>query len=273
MWHVTDGGRWTFFQNLALKWACFKIFWQRISLWSFFSLHWHEYTDMNIEYNYSRNSTNFRAYLILIRWSRSRCCSKVCLFSSMNISMIAKAPGIRKGFVTQWTDIRAFLLCVFCSDFLDVPTGKKTCHMRGKQRAFLLCVFWYGLPDGQTGRKSYHTACMSTASLPCEFWHVSAGFLHQKKVFSHWWQVKGFSPVCILMWLFRCAYWVKDLPHEEQVKGLYSMCVLWWVFRFPDWLKAWSHWRQEEGFSPVWILIWMLKTFDRENDFVHLEQM
>ena len=36
---------------------------------------------------------------------------------------------------------RVFLLYVICGEFLAHPTGKKTWHMRDKQRACLLCVF------------------------------------------------------------------------------------------------------------------------------------
>ena len=78
---------------------------------------------------------------------------------------------------------RAFPLCVFCGELLVYLTGRKTCHMRGRQRVFLLCVFWYDPADSQTDRKPCHTGCRSIASPPYEFLYVSSSFLPQKRSF------------------------------------------------------------------------------------------
>ena len=76
---------------------------------------------------------------------------------------------------------KVFLLCVFFCEFVGLPNGKKTCHMRGRRRAFLLCVFSYDSPDDVTERKSCHSLCRSISCPPCEFLYVSSGVLLGKK--------------------------------------------------------------------------------------------
>ena len=104
---------------------------------------------------------------------------------------------------------RAFLLCVFYSVHLALPTERKTCHMRvrGRQRAFLLCVFRYDSPDAETERKPCHTRCRSIASPLYEFLYVTQGFLFVKKSFH-----TGGRERASLLYVFYCdrsGYWTR----------------------------------------------------------------
>ena len=54
-------------------------------------------------------------------------------------------------------------------------------------------------------------------------------------------QQYGFSPVCVLLWLFKSLACVKDLSHISHRNGFSPVCVLLWLIKFWEWENDLSH--------------------------------
>ena len=161
-------------------------------------------------------SPDITTFLIMGRCSRS-VGRRVWQPSCVNLSMLVKTSGLRKGTYTCHilNKQKTSLLCVFYCEISGLQSEKMTCHRTSRKRDFFL---WFS--------------------------DISPQVVFSAKVLSHWGHEYGFSPKWILLCLFRSPDWEKDLLQDEQVKGLSPVCVLWCVFRLADTEKAWSHWGQ-----------------------------
>ena len=101
-----------------------------------------------------------------------------------------------------------------------------------------------------------HTSNMQMASLLCGSFHVSSNF------FSCWmpchtWNILtyGFSPVWVLLLVFKVLLWQKVLPHMVHLNGFSSVWVLTFLFELAVLTKALAHYEQGNCFSTVWVLL------------------
>lgn len=60
-------------------------------------------------------------------------------------------------------------------------------------------------------------------------------FPSTRKDFSHWEQLKGFSPEWILKWAFRLFCWLKPLWQKTHSKGRSPVCTRMWICK--KWLE------------------------------------
>uniref|UniRef100_A0A452GTF4 Uncharacterized protein n=1 Tax=Gopherus agassizii TaxID=38772 RepID=A0A452GTF4_9SAUR len=82
------------------------------------------------------------------------------------------------------------------------------------------------------------------------------------KLFPHWAQWKGRSPVCSRrwvvsadLWLNRDDRWVNPLPHSLQALGRSPVWVRQCPLRMERRMNPFPHWGQTWGFSPVCTLM------------------
>ena len=101
-----------------------------------------------------------------------------------------------------------------------------------------------------------------------EFSCVSSDVFNREKGFSHWSLWHGFSPVLVLMCLFRYSDREKYFSHWLQEYGfspvLVLMCLFWCSGREKDFHTGHS---DKVSFSPVWVLLCLFRCSDREKVF------
>ena len=77
------------------------------------------------------------------------------------------------------------------------------------------------------------------------------------------------------MCLFRLLDWVNFMLHMLHWKGFSPVCVLMWLFRWPEsvnFLLQPSH-VHSNGFSPVWILMCLSRIEPLVKTFSQMEQI
>ena len=74
------------------------------------------------------------------------------------------------------------------------------------------------------------------------------------------------------MCFFKCALRENADPHTSHEKGFSPVCVRMWLFNVPTCENADPHISQEKGFSPVCECMWLCKCAFRENADPHISQ-
>ena len=87
-------------------------------------------------------------------------------------------------------------------------------------------------------------------------------------------QIKGFSPLYVKLWDFRCAGWLKYLLHSVHLYGFSFVCI--WACRssllcFPK--IAFGQWSQLNRLSPVCIKLWVFNESFRLYDASHFKHL
>jgi hypothetical protein len=82
------------------------------------------------------------------------------------------------------------------------------------------------------------------------FWRLS----NTLNDFVHWWQVKGFSPLCTLVQILRMSILLNDFVHRRHLKGFSPVCTLKWFWR-------------------MCALVWFWRLANTPNYFVHWRKL
>ena len=85
--------------------------------------------------------------------------------------------------------------------------------------------------------------------------------------------MKGFSPVWVFLYVFKCWACVKALLHMSHVKGFSPVWILRCIFKFWAWLKARLHTLQVKGFFPVWVLMCTFKVWPSLKGLLHMSHV
>ena len=169
-------------------------------------------------------------------------------FTSVNLLMTLQIIQCCKRFITLWTNK------LFFSDNLVYNS-----HMR-------LQVTW--LSEALS-----HIVCncmVSHQNGTIEY--VVSHSVPYLKSFWQTGQLKFFSPVCVIICLFRWTFWVNCLWHTSQTNGFSPVCILIWFIKRELIENPLRQSWQTNGFFPLWIFSWFPSAFNVANVLLHSEQ-
>ena len=108
----------------------------------------------------------------------------------------------------------------------------------------------------------------SKRSWECKILLQSYHLPFTEKDFPHTSQEKGFSPLWIIMWIFKLPKCPNALLHISQ-QCRFSWSLKMWSFKVFLTLNALSHRLHENGVGLLWVLMWFFKSDFRLYDLLH----